>query len=153
MDRDVTIRAYVSADRPHVRRIACETAFLGASREATFGGDEVLADALTLYFTDYEPGSCFVAESRGEVVGYIIGTLDCAVMDKVFNARVLPVILLKAFSRGTFLIFSVWRFLFAVSASFLRGEFNAPDFRVDYPAMLHINIDKGFRGAGLGRRT
>ena len=61
------IRPYQKEDRPSVRRISCETAFLDADLHDFFSDEEILADALTLYFTDYEPESCFVAELEEQI--------------------------------------------------------------------------------------
>ena len=72
------IRKFQSGDREAVRRICCATALLGNPSSIFFDGDEIFADAITLYFTDYEPESCFVAEHQGEVVVYLIGAKDAA---------------------------------------------------------------------------
>lgn len=66
---NIIIRPFRKDDRESVRRISCETAFWGKNRKNIFADDEILADALTMYFTDYEPESCFVA-SVGEVCFY-----------------------------------------------------------------------------------
>ena len=153
MPSDIIIRPYQPGDRPAVRRIACETAFRDdAPRQAILYDDEILADALTRYFTDYEPGSCFVEESCGQVKGYLTGTLDCRAMEQTTFTKIIPALLARAFWRGVFFRISALRFFLNVAGSFLKGEFRSPDFEADYPAMLHINIDKNFRGAGLGTR-
>ena len=74
---ETIIRQFKPEDRGSVRDISWETAFLGEPADAFFSGKEILADFLTQYFTDYEPGSCFVAVSANRVVGYLIGSTDC----------------------------------------------------------------------------
>jgi ribosomal protein S18 acetylase RimI-like enzyme len=69
-----TIRPYVPADRAAVRRICCETGFLGKPVDPLFEDRELFADYLTRYYTDLEPESCFVLEKEGEVRGYLIGS-------------------------------------------------------------------------------
>ena len=144
------IRKYVSDDRPAVRRISVQTALMGEPGAVFFDDDEILADALTVYFTDHEPESCFVAECAGRVAGYVLGCRDVKRMEKIYGARILPSLLLKAFCRGTFLRGKNLRFLFHVLLSLLKGEFRSPVFSKEYPAALHINIDKEFRAAGVG---
>ena len=61
------IRKYKKEDKKSVRRIACDTAFMGEPCEKFFNGRDFLADILILYFTDYEPESCFVAELNDKV--------------------------------------------------------------------------------------
>lgn len=36
--------------------------------------------------------------------------------------------------------------------SFLKGEFKMPDLCRDYPATLHINLERGFRHLSIGSR-
>jgi hypothetical protein len=56
-----------------VRRICCETGFMGKPVDPLYSDREAFADFFTAYYTDYEPEHCLVAESRdGEVVGYIV---------------------------------------------------------------------------------
>lgn len=51
---DIKVRAYAPGDRDTVRRISRDTAFAGLAPHG-MGKEEWLADALTLYFTDFEP--------------------------------------------------------------------------------------------------
>jgi len=144
------IRPFKKEDRDAVRTISCETAFLDVPRREIFSDDEILADALIGYYTDYEPQSCFVAESDHKVIGYVIGSKDVHVMDKVFNAKILGPLFIKAFWKNLFFNFTNLRFFLYVFRSALRGEFFSPFFSNDFPGTLHINIKKGFRGQGIG---
>lgn len=146
------IRKFMPQDRPGVRRISCETAFLGLDRTKVFSDDEILADALTLYYTDYEPESCFVAEADRRVVGYIIGSKDIHAMNRMSNHILFPRLLAKAFRRGAFFSKANVRFFFYCLKSMLRGELSAPDFSKEFPATLHINIEEGYRKQGIGQR-
>lgn len=149
-DPAFVIRRYSVRDRPSVRRISVQTALMGEPGSAFFDDDEILADALTLYFTDREPESCFVAVCGDKVAGYVLGARDAKRMDQMCAAKILPSLLLKALLRGTFFHKKNVRFLFHVFLSLLKGEFRAPVFSKEYPAALHINIDKEFRAAGIG---
>jgi len=149
---DIVIRKFELKDRSQVRRISCETSFPDGDRGLFIDDDEIIADALTLYYTDYEPESCFVAVHEDKVVGYIIGTKDVSRMEKVFSKCILTQFIKKAFDRHLFIKVKTWRLFFYITMSALRGEFYAPRFSAKYPAMLHINIDKAHRGRQLGKR-
>ncbi|MFH1691195.1 MAG: GNAT family N-acetyltransferase [Candidatus Omnitrophota bacterium] len=149
---EVVIRPFKSDDRFEVRLIAWETAFLGESGACFFNDEEILCDVLTLYFTDYEPESCFVAEYLGKVVGYLIGSVNEQRLRQIFLSHILLPLILKTIKRGTF--FNHKNFIFAVRcliSSFI-GEFDIPDVSDEYPAVLHINLKKKFREMGIGSR-
>ncbi len=153
MDKNnIVIRKFESRDREGLRKISCDTAFLGKPRTDFFDDDEILADALTLYFTDYEPGSCFVAVCSEKVVGYIVGAKDERVMDRVFKLKIAPLLFIKTARKGVLLKKNTWAFLLHGICSFLKGEFFTPSLSREYPAVLHINIDKNFRGLSVGSR-
>lgn len=147
----VIIRKFESRDRGSVRSLSCDTAFLGLARENIFSDDEVLSDALVSYYTDYEPGSCFVAEFENRVVGYVAGSIDIPLMNRIGNKMALP-LFLKALRRGVFFQAANLKFIFQCLKSALKGEFYMPDFSKQYPATLHINIDKEYRNHGVGQK-
>jgi hypothetical protein len=68
------VRPYRKTDREGVRRVCCETGFMGDPVDPLFGDREVFADFFTRYYTDLEPEHCLVAEDEGAVVGYAIGS-------------------------------------------------------------------------------
>lgn len=148
----VSIRKFLSQDREDLRRIGYETAFHGLKRGVVFSDNETLADALTLYYTDYEPQSCFVAIAHNRVVGYIIGTKDVSIMERISSKKIFPGLICKALRRGFFLNIGNLRFLFYCLKSACKGEFFMPDFSRKFPAMLHINIESGYRASGIGER-
>nr|MBU1327675.1 GNAT family N-acetyltransferase [Candidatus Omnitrophota bacterium] len=150
--QDIVIRKYKKEDRQSVRDIAWETAFMGESASVFFGDREIFADFLTLYFTDYEPESCFVAEYNGNVVGYLIGVKDEPRLKIISMFRINPKLFFKAMVKGVLLKKKNAKYLKNCFTSFLKGEFDDPDFSVEYPAILHINISKGFRKKGIGSR-
>jgi GNAT superfamily N-acetyltransferase len=146
----ITIRPYRRQDRDSVRAIARDTAFLGNPADIFFSSPEILVDFLTVYFTDYEPQSCFVAEFNGEVVGYIVGAKDTSRMNRVFINKIAPGLLAKAvFKLALFKPRNILFFFFTLMSLF-RREFAEPDVSVAYPAVLHINLKEGFRGQGSG---
>src|SRR5438270_10479788 len=68
-----SIRSYQASDRGAVRKLCCETGFLGAPIDPAFQDRELFADFLTTYYTDHEPESSFVFEMDGEIMGYLLG--------------------------------------------------------------------------------
>jgi GNAT superfamily N-acetyltransferase len=72
--RDFSIRPYHAQDREAVRKLCCETGFLGNPIDPVFEDRELFANFLTAYYTDWEPESSFVLEVNGEVRGYLLGS-------------------------------------------------------------------------------
>ncbi len=70
----LTIRSYRPSDREAVRRLCCETGFLGEPIDPVYEDRELFADFLTTYYTDWEPESSFVVEMDGEIRGYLLGS-------------------------------------------------------------------------------
>jgi len=68
------VRHFKPTDREAVRRICCETGFLGNPVDPLFEDRELFADYLTRYYTDCEPDSAMIYEESGVVKGYIIGS-------------------------------------------------------------------------------
>ena len=128
---DVLIRSYRKVDRPSLRMISFETAFLGRPADAFFNDPEILADFLTLYFTDHEPASSFVAEVDGSVVGYLIGAKNERALDRIFLLNILPRLFLKAFLRGTFFNRKNSAFVFPQPAGRGDGADPVPEGGVD----------------------
>ena len=152
MENEIVIRKFNLRDRQELRIISCATAFMGQPGNIFFDGDDSFADFLTLYFTDYEPESCFVAERRGHLVGYLIGAKDSGILAKTFIKNIAPRLFIKAICSATFLKKKNLRFIFSCFLSFLKKEFKEPDFSQEYPAVLHINLTEGARGSGIGSR-
>ena len=68
------IRGYRASDREAVRKLCCETGFLGEPIDPVYQDRELFADFLTTYYTDHEPESCFLLEVDGEISGYLLGS-------------------------------------------------------------------------------
>ena len=149
---EVIIRKFNRDDREAVRKIAWETAFMGEPGSAFFDSEEILSEFLIQYFTDYEPQSCFIAEAENRAVGYLIGTKDIRQLEGVFRDKIFKPLLRRAFSSGAFLKIKNLTFGFNCLISVLRREFVMPDFSKDYPATLHINLEKYWRGQNIGSK-
>ena len=152
MGTDVHVRPYEARDRAAVRQICADTADAGQPVESFFPDREVFADLLTNYYTQFEPQSTFVADNGGEVVGYLTGCLDTKRFLSLMKWRIVPAVLVKALLRGTLWHPQTMRLLRAnLGLWFKSGHRTGPTLD-DYPAHLHVNLRKGFRGQRLGQR-
>lgn len=149
---EVLIRQYQKDDRNFIRKIAWDTAFIGEPANQIFYDKEILTDFLTQYFTDYEPESCFVAESNNRVIGYLIGAKNTTILEKVFRLRIFPRLLFKLMINGALFKKENTSLILNLVLSFFRGEFKMPNLSKAYPATLHINLERGFRGLGIGSK-
>ena len=61
-EKNTVFRKYRPSDRAAVRRLCCETGFIGNPIDPVFEDRELFADFLTAYYTDFEPESAFVVE-------------------------------------------------------------------------------------------
>ena len=73
-EKPFSIRSYRPSDRAAVRRLCCQTGFLGEPIDPVYEDHELFADFLTTYYTDHEPESSFVLELDGEIRGYLLGS-------------------------------------------------------------------------------
>ena len=72
--RQFEIRKFGPADRADIRRLCCETGFLGNPIDPVFEDRELFADYLTAYYTDWEPESSFVLQVDQTIKGYLLGS-------------------------------------------------------------------------------
>jgi hypothetical protein len=97
--KPLNIRSYRASDRAVVRRLCCETGFLGEPIDPVFEDRELFADFLTTYYTDKEPESSFVLEMNGEIRGYLLGSRK-PLRNQVYS-----------FSQNVYLFFrALWRY-------------------------------------------
>jgi len=146
------IRKYKKEDREFVRKIACDTAFMGEPCEKFFKGRDFLADILTLYFTDYEPESCFIAEFDSSVIGYLTGCKNTERFARIFILKIIPKLIIKFIFKGIIFNKKNIIYFFNLLKSLLKGELRGPSVSKSYPALLHINIDAKYRKINIGTK-
>jgi GNAT superfamily N-acetyltransferase len=151
MGDDLQIRAYEPRDRAAVRRICADTADGGQPVERFFPDREVIADLVTNYYVDFEPQSAWVVDKGDGVVGYLTGCLDTKRFKRVMIWRIGPKLFFKALVRGVFWHPQTLRLFRANIGLWLTGGHAAHPLVRDYPAHLHINLQDGFRGHGIGQ--
>lgn len=149
---EISIRPFKKEDRDFVRYLCCETAFSGEKLENFFEGREVIADLLTMYFTDYEPESLFIAEIDGIKAGYLTGCRNIRKHKRIFKRKVLPIVVKKFLLSGALLKKKNIIFLYNCAKSFFKKEIFDPDFSNQYPAILHINVASEYTKSGIGKR-
>ena len=135
------IRPYAPRDRQAVRDICCQTAYRNRGAKAVCGDEDLFADYWTLYYTDYEPESAWVAEENGRVVAYLLGCVETRRFRRIANRRIMPRILAKALWRGALGRYKnkPFRRLFRWIA--LKSWREAADVPIEqYPAHYHCNV-------------
>ncbi|MFX0066424.1 MAG: GNAT family N-acetyltransferase [Candidatus Hermodarchaeota archaeon] len=87
-NRLIRLKPYQKADRSAIIQICHATGYMGEDATLYFFDRKLFALMHALYYTDYEPENCFVAEVDGKVIGYIIGTKDTVRQRRRFVLRV-----------------------------------------------------------------
>ncbi len=150
----IEIKKYFAPeDRTFIRNLSCDTAFSGEPVERFFDGRDIIADVLTLYYTEYENESICIAEVEGKKAGYLIGCKNIRRYKRILITKVLPRILLKCIIKPR-LIYRRKNILFFFNClkSLFKDEFFLPDISTAYPATLHINVDAKYRAQGIGEK-
>ena len=144
------IRPYLPSDRQAVRKICCDTGFMGKPIDPIFIDRDAFADFFTRYYTDLESDNALVVEDEGRVVGYLLGCLNI----KDYNRRQLWLIISRTVPKimGRMLIgkynwvsikFLSW-FLFKAAGETPKGVPGAAHF--------HVNMYTEYRTGFAGRR-
>jgi hypothetical protein len=97
-DPAFTIRNFCASDRAAVRRLCCQTGFLGSPIDPVYQDRELFADFLTTYYTDHEPESSFVLEVNGELKGYLLGSRK-PLLNQLYSFQQNLVLFLRALLR------------------------------------------------------
>ena len=149
---EIIIRHYEKKDRREVRRIFCDTADIGGPIDDIFGEREIASDIFVNYYTDFEPGSCWVVESEGRIAGYLTGCLNSYRYFRAMVFFIIPETFIRAIFRGAFWRVDCARLFLAVVKTRLRKGFSFYAPVKEYLAHMHIDIQEGFRGLRIGQR-
>ena len=147
LEKRVRIRPYRLEDRPAIRRLCCETGFLGDPVDIFFHDRELFADLFTNAYLDHAPDWALVAEVDGCVIGYLLGAV----------AENFDMALMRSGAR------TAARMLFRLATGRYAGHPRSARFvrwlltcgfaeQPKHPsnaAHLHWDLDKGFRGRGI----
>lgn len=144
------IRPYRASDRGAVRALCVATALYGHPLPEGIADAEFTADALSLYYTDFEPESLFVAEESDSVTGYLAGCLDTRRCASVTARRIAPRLAAAFATRGLILRAAPWRAAAALLAAGIRRTRAMRGIVAAYPAHCHVNVRASARGRGAG---
>lgn len=141
------VRPYRPGDRAAIRRLCCDTGFLGQPIERVFADRELYADLYVEPYLRYEEDLAFVAEAEGRVVGYLLGAAraDFARL-RVFAASRVALKMLARYVEGAYRHspdggrFVRW---------LLTRSFREQPPRPDCAAHLHFNLSAEVRGRGV----
>ena len=143
------VRPYCEKDRDAIRRICCDTGFLGNPADALFQDRELFADLFTRPYLQYEPEWALVAETDGKVVGYLLGSVR----------RNFDFLLLRSgFQTSSKMLLNLAAGRYSGHARskrfvrwlFTNGLWEQPKHPAN-AAHLHFDVDKAYRGRAIGR--
>ncbi|HEV2391987.1 MAG TPA: hypothetical protein VG146_06445 [Verrucomicrobiae bacterium] len=147
LEAKARIRPYLDSDRPAIRRLCCDTGFLGNPVDGLFQDRELFADLFTKPYLEYEPEWALVAEVDGRVIGYLLGAVR-----RNFDFMLMR----SGFETAAKMVFRLAAGRYAGhprSRRFIRwllttGFWEQPRHPSN-AAHLHWDLDKGFRGRGI----
>ena len=147
---ETCIRPYRPADRATIRRLCCETGFLGNPVDSIFHDRELFADLFTNPYLNEEPEWALVAEREGHIVGYLLGSVrkhfDLALMRSGFQTAS------KMFYRlATGRYAAHPRSRQFVHWLFTAGFWEQPKHPSN-AAHLHLDLEPSARGRGIAHR-
>jgi ribosomal protein S18 acetylase RimI-like enzyme len=140
------IRPLRPTDEARLGEIAYLTGFFGASAERYFPDRQLFADLWVRAYFRLPESVGFVAQGDGEVIGYIVGSVDEGAyrqaLGRVVVDTVLPGLLTRRYRRPL------------SALPYLRRSLRYPSphaSETEFPAHLHLNLLPQSRGLGLGR--
>lgn len=149
LDR-VNLRQYRDDDREEVRRVCCETGFLGSPIDPIYQDRELFADLFTKPYLDYEPEWTLVVESEGRIAGYLMGSV-CPSFNRTLMlsgfqtaCKMLGRLLAGKYSdhpRSEQFVRWLW----------VKGMMEQPK-HPEYAGHLHMNLERHLRGGQVARR-
>jgi ribosomal protein S18 acetylase RimI-like enzyme len=146
------IRRYVPSDRESIRRLVITCADQRIFPSCLTGRYELVSEILTRYYTDFEPGSCWVVDDPADgVVGYLFGCLSTARRYRVMAGRIVPAVTLRAVLTGALFSCPVGRLAWAGLRTWTSGHAVKSRAGLDYPAHLHVGVREDYRCHGLGK--
>ena len=148
---NVIIRNYLAKDRESVLGIAGDTAFFGEPVEAFLDDRRLFFDAFYAFFFDREVITCWVAEYKGIVIGFLAGSVDSKRQQEWSIFHIYPGIAWGIIWGKYTIGQKTLKYVIGMLGQKLRGELPSTDTK-RFPAHLHINVDSSSRGLGIGRQ-
>ena len=146
------IRPFKASDRQAVQDICADTADKGEPVENFFPDRESISDLISSYYTDFESESLFVAEDKGQVIGYIMGCFDNRRYGLAMTWMLIPKALFKAFKNGIFFKHQFWGLIGGMMQNWPRlFAWRKQSFH-SHVGHLHIGVAKNFRHQHIGNQ-
>lgn len=149
-NQDVQIRGYTSGDREGIRKLCCETGYLGKPVDTFFQDRELFADLFTKAYLDHQSEWGLVAEANGRVVGYLLGSVasnfDLLQIRSGFQTTAKMVLRMAA---GKYSGHPRSRRF--IRWLLLSGFWEQPKHPRN-AAHLHFDLDENYRARGIARR-
>ncbi|MGH7940161.1 MAG: GNAT family N-acetyltransferase [Limisphaerales bacterium] len=144
------VRHYKPEDRAAIRRICCDTGYLGKPIETIFTDREIFADLFTNAYLDYGGDWAWVAEDGGRVVGYLLGAVSSSFNYTLLYSGLQTTV--KMITRAATGCYAGH----ARSRHFIRwlltNGYREQPKHPEKAAHLHLNVERSHRGRGLGLR-
>jgi hypothetical protein len=145
-----TVRQYREDDREELRRICCETGFLGFPIDPIYQDRELFADLFTNPYLDYEPEWTLVVETGDRIAGYLMGTV---------NPNFHRILMLSGFHTACKMISRLLTGRYAdhprseqfVRWVLVRGLMEQPK-HPENAGHLHMNLERPLRWGSVARR-
>jgi len=148
---DPTIRHYQPSDQLVVFEISADSAFFGEPVEAFLDDRRLYHDAFARYYTNFEAPFVWVADCSKGVIGFLLGCADTSQQSKRWRRYIVTQVLVRALTGRYRLGRRTGSFAWGMLVGLIRGVEPKVDL-IEYPAHLQIDIKKGYRGMGVGRR-
>ncbi len=136
--------------------VCYRTGYMGEDAEGRFGDKYLFGLLFSLYYVWYEWWNCFVADDRGRVVGYILGTLDTKRQRRWFICkigwRILARLCLVSWWRYPNVLKILVHLISQIGRTDSVGVVEEDRISEEYPAHLHIDILEKYQRKGIGSR-
>ncbi len=147
--RSFSVRAYLPEDKENIRSLCCDTGYFGFPVESVFQDRKWFADLNTSYYLKFEPDSCFIAEDKDTLIGYIFGTRHPLKHSIFFYLLIATPLILKAVVKSFLGIYDKKSRNY-IKQLIVKGMHERPR-RPTRTAHFHFNVKKGYRNKGVGR--
>ena len=146
MSEGAFVRQGQPRDRAALFEICLRTADTGADATALYSDPDYPGQVWSAPYLELEPRHCFVLDSGGEAVGYVVGTPDTMAFEARLEREWWPALRVRYGDRQPVAAFD-GRVLEAIRTPESEGELARR-----YPAHLHINLLPAFQSGGWGRK-
>jgi ribosomal protein S18 acetylase RimI-like enzyme len=146
MPEGVFVRQGQQGDRAALFDICLRTADTGADATALYSDPDYPGQVWSVPYLELAPQHCFVLDSGGEAVGYVVGAADTMAFEARLEREWWPALRSRYADRQPAAPFD-GKVLDAI-----RTPESEAELAQRYPAHLHINLLPAFQSGGWGRK-